>query len=46
MPPGPDPITLTPGAESTTDELRSENGARTPSSFTAATDITPVNDAG
>ena len=37
---------MTPGAESTTDELRSENGARTPESFTAATDTTPVNAAG
>ena len=39
-------MTLTPGAESTTEELRSENEARTPESFTAATDTTPVNDAG
>ena len=37
---------LTPGADSSTDELRSEKVARCPVPFTAATEITPVNAAG
>jgi hypothetical protein len=37
---------LTPGADTTTEEFLSEKGARRPASFTAATEMTPVNDAG
>ena len=37
---------LTPGADTTTEEFRSENDARFPLALTAATEITPVKDAG
>jgi hypothetical protein len=37
---------LTPGAESTTDELRSEKAARAPCAPTAPTAITPAKEAG
>ena len=40
-PPGEAPTMLTPGAESTTEEFRSENEAGRPAAPTAATAITP-----
>ena len=45
-PPGPAPSTATPGAETTTELFCSEKEARAPLPVTAATAITPVNDAG
>src|SRR5260221_3470842 len=45
-PPGPAPTTSTPGAATMTEEFCWENDARAPAELTAATAMTPGNEAG